>query len=86
VHNQAVLVEQAGQDRLVGGIVHQDGAVRGHEPALFAVRLRGRRARQPQDAPLLGHVGFEAWLVRALQGVALIKVELVVRVVGLGFA
>jgi hypothetical protein len=41
--------------------------------------LRGWRARQPQDAALLSRMGFQAGFVRVLQGVVLIKVELVVR-------
>jgi hypothetical protein len=48
--------------------------------------LRGRRTRQPQDAALLGRVGFQTRLVRVLQGVALIQVELVVRTGRQGFA
>jgi hypothetical protein len=50
------------------------------------MRLRGRGAGQAQDAALLGGVGFQAQLVRVLQGVALVEVELVVGAGGQGLA
>lgn len=73
-----MVVEQTRQHGLVSGVIHDDRAVGGHEPALLAVGLHGRGTRQPQDAALLGRMGFEARLVGVLQNVALIQVKLLV--------
>ena len=86
MHDQAVVVEQARQHGLVGRVVHDDGAVGGHEAALFATRLRGGRAGQPQDVAPARHVRLQARRVGVRQGVALVEVALVEGAGGEGLA